>query len=104
MYVVDPANPMEACHEILEHLMDAKSVGDLMVSKELISKDDLDAIIDAPCDYMRNLYLLEHVEQLDSSGVHTFLKLLGESSAEVNKFISDRFWKSVLVAIRTYVY
>ena len=79
--------------------MDAKSVGDLMVSRELISKDDLNAIIGAPSDYMRNSYLLEHVEQLDSSGVDTFFILLRESSAEINKFIGDHILKSVLVAM-----
>lgn len=99
MYLVDPADPMNVYHEILEHLMDARSVGDLMVSKELISKEDLDAIIGAPCDYMRNSYLLEHVEQLDSSGVHTFFILLWKSSAEVNKLIGDHFQKSVLMAV-----
>ena len=93
---------MDTYHKFLERFMDAESVGKLMVSKELISNDDLDAVIGAPSDYMRNSYLLEHVEQLDSSGMHTFFALLQQSGAVVNKLIGDYCLKGMLMA--TYVF
>ena len=78
--------------------MDAESVGQLMVSRKLISKDDLSAITaGAPSDYLRNSHLLELVEQLDLS--HRFFSLLQESSAEINKFIGDHLLKSTYVLI-----
>ena len=101
---VDPTDTMNAYHKVLVHLMDAESVGHLMVSRELISKDDLDAITGAPSDYLKNSYLLEHVEhRLDSSGLHTFFSLLQESGAEVNKFVGDHFLRSMSKAIHVYV-
>ena len=106
MYIkaVDPTNAMDGYHKVLEHLMDVESVGNLMVSGELISKDDLDAIVGAPSDYLRNSYLLEHVEQLGSSGVQKFFTLLQESTANINKYIGDHFLRSMLMAMCTCTY
>ena len=101
---VDPTDTMDAYHKVLVHLMDAESVGHLMVSRELISKDDLDAITDAPSDFLKNSYLLEHVEQqLDSSGLQTFFSLLQDSGVEVNKFIGDHFLRSMSKTVYVYV-
>ena len=74
-------------HEILSHCFDVESVGQLLTSHGLITKDDLDVVGSAPCKYLKNSFLLEQIDLTDASVVYTLSNLLQESNEGSNKVI-----------------
>jgi len=66
-----------------------ESAGQLLISNGLITKHDLDTFGSAPCKYLKNSSLLEHIDLTDASVVHTLSNLLQESDDESNKVIGE---------------
>jgi len=70
--------------ELLSHYMDLGSVSHLLIANDLITQDNLDAANSAPCQYLKNSSLLEHIDLLDSSVLRKLIILLQESTNENN--------------------
>ena len=79
-------------------------VSRMMNQERLLSSVDLDIILNAPMNYMRNLYLFEHVRHMETPDLFRFLDIL--QTIESQKYVSDELTEGTYIHtyIHTYVH
>jgi len=86
-FIVVSNDLVNKAEELLSHYMDLEAVSHLLIANELITQDNLDAASSAPCQYLQNSYLLEHIDLMDASVLRKLIVLLQESTNETNKSV-----------------
>ena len=98
IFVFLPENPIQLLCQHYSFFMEnlqPTTVSRIMEQENLLSSADLDVILNAPMDYMRNLYIFEHVRHMVTPDLFRFLDILQKIDSQ--KYVSDELTEGTYV-------